>query len=54
MYQEIIVAAIGLVVILLVTSKIYGFFFNKNDQKGSCGCSQCGCSSDKARKIKSH
>lgn len=44
MFQELIVAAIGIVVFLLVLYKIYKFFFVKNEQKGDCGCSNCGCS----------
>lgn len=43
MYQEVIVAIIGLAVALIVISKVYNFFFSKNEQKGSCGCSSCGC-----------
>ncbi|WP_231496765.1 FeoB-associated Cys-rich membrane protein [Prevotella sp. 10(H)] len=38
------VGLIGLVVATLVIYKIYGFFFSKNEQKRSCGCSNCGCS----------
>ncbi|MDR2950433.1 MAG: hypothetical protein LBV71_14670 [Prevotella sp.] len=51
MFQEIIVAIIGLAVALLVAYKIYGFFFSKNEQKGSYGCSSCGCST-KQKQIK--
>jgi hypothetical protein len=43
MFQEIIVGLIGIIVASLVIYKIYGFFFSKNEQKGSCGCSSCGC-----------
>lgn len=51
MIQEIIVLLIGLLVALIVIYKIYGFFFSKNEQKGSCGCSNCGCS-PKKREVK--
>jgi len=44
MLQEIIVGLIGVFVALIVIYKVYGFFFSKNEQKGSCGCSNCGCS----------
>ena len=44
MFQEIIVGIIGLCVAVLIIYKVYGFFFSKNEQKGSCGCSNCGCS----------
>jgi len=43
MFQEIIVAIIGLAVALIVIYKVYNFFFSKNEHKGSCGCSSCGC-----------
>ena len=43
MYQEIIVTIIGIAVVALVIYKTYNFFFSKNEQKGSCGCSNCGC-----------
>ncbi|MDH6307642.1 hypothetical protein M2451_000091 [Dysgonomonas sp. PFB1-18] len=51
MFQEIIVALVGLSVALIVIYKIYGFFFSKTEQKGSCGCSKCGCST-KQKSIK--
>ncbi len=51
MFQEIIVGIIGLSVALLVLFKIYGFFFSKNEQKGSCGCSGCGCNT-KQKQVK--
>lgn len=51
MYQEIIVAIIGISVALLVAYKIYKFFTSKNEQKGSCGCSNCGCN-PKQRQVK--
>ncbi|MDR2955917.1 MAG: FeoB-associated Cys-rich membrane protein [Prevotella sp.] len=44
MTQEIIVALIGIIVALIVVFKLYRFFFTKNEQKNSCGCSSCGCS----------
>ncbi|MDR1706403.1 FeoB-associated Cys-rich membrane protein [Dysgonomonas sp.] len=44
MVQEIIVGLIGISVALIVIYKIYGFFSSKNEQKNSCGCSSCGCS----------
>lgn len=47
MYQEIIVGIIGISVAILVIYKIYCFFFSKNEQKGSCGCSNCGCNTNK-------
>jgi len=37
------VGLIGVFVTLIVVYKIYGFFFSKNEQKGSSGCSNCGC-----------
>ncbi|WP_370457681.1 hypothetical protein [Dysgonomonas sp. ZJ709] len=49
--QEIIVIIIGVIVALLVIYKVYGFFFSKNEQKGNCGCSNCGCSTNKKSKI---
>ncbi len=51
MFQEIIVGIIGLSVAFLVLYKVYGFFFSKNEQKGSCGCSGCGCST-KQKQVK--
>ncbi|GAB6008847.1 FeoB-associated Cys-rich membrane protein [Dysgonomonas reticulitermitis] len=44
MVQEIIVGIIGVFIALVIAYKIYGFFFSKNEQKDSCGCSNCGCS----------
>lgn len=44
MFQEIIVALIGMAVALIVIYKVYRFFSVKNGQKNSCGCSSCGCS----------
>jgi hypothetical protein len=43
MIQEIIVGIIGVSVTLVIAYKIYGFFFSKNEQKDTCGCSGCGC-----------
>lgn len=51
MIQEIIVGAVGITVISVVAYKIYGFFFSKKEQKGSCGCSSCGCNTTKRSKI---
>lgn len=51
MYQEIIVAIIGLAVALIVIYRVYNFFFSRNEQKRSYGCSKCGCST-KQRSIK--
>ncbi len=45
--QEILVAIIGIVVGAIIIYKIYGFFFSKNPKTGSCGCSNCHCSSAK-------
>lgn len=51
MFQEIIVALVGIAVLLIVGFKVYGFFFTKNEQKRSCGCSSCGCNT-RNRQIK--
>lgn len=51
MFQEIVVGVIGFLVTALVAYKIYRFFFSKNEQKASCGCSNCGCST-KQKQIK--
>ncbi|MFT3995590.1 MAG: FeoB-associated Cys-rich membrane protein [Dysgonomonas sp.] len=50
MVQEVVVVLIGIVVALIVLRKVYSFFFSKNQQKGSCGCSSCGCNT--VKKIK--
>lgn len=42
MWQEIIVAIIGVAVALLVVMKIYRFFYTEKGE-GDCGCSGCGC-----------
>lgn len=44
MVQEILVGIVGVIVILIVVSKIYKFFFSKDNQRRSCGCSDCHCS----------
>ncbi len=44
MVQEVIVGLIGVSVALIVIYKVYRFFYSKNEQKNSCGCSNCGCS----------
>lgn len=45
--QEIIVGIIGVGVALIIIYKIFRFFSSKNEQTGSCGCSNCGCSANK-------
>jgi len=43
MVQEILVGIIGVIVTLIVVSKIYKFFFSKEGEKRSCGCASCHC-----------
>ncbi|WP_370738379.1 FeoB-associated Cys-rich membrane protein [Dysgonomonas massiliensis] len=42
--QEIIVYAIGIIVLGIVCYKLYQFFFSKKEKSGNCGCSSCSCS----------
>lgn len=52
MIQEIIVAAIGIIVGIILIYKIFSFFFRSSKSKGSCGCSSCHCNtSQKINKI---
>lgn len=47
MIQEILVAIVGIIVLLIVISKVYKFFFSKEEQKNRCGCSGCHCNTAK-------
>lgn len=44
MYQELIVAIIGILVFFLVLKKLYSFFFVKKEKQKLCGCNGCACS----------